>query len=84
KWNRFGFHARLASGPGATDGLIEVSMNGKTLGRYPNLDFRSHGQQAKNYFGNGYLLGWANSGYDATTRFWIGDVIIGPERPEGC
>jgi hypothetical protein len=84
KWNRFGFHARLASGPDTYDGLIEVSLNGKVLGRYDRLPFGSHANPAKNYFGNGYLLGWSNSGYSETTRFWIGDVVIAPRRPEGC
>jgi hypothetical protein len=84
RWNRIGFHVRLASTSSSNDGRIELRMNGETLARYEDLPLRSSAPNAKNYFANGYLLGWANSGYDETTRFWIGDVIIGPERPDGC
>ena len=35
---------------------------------------------AGNYLRNGYLLGWANSGFAVTTKVWLANVIIANTR----
>jgi hypothetical protein len=57
------------------DGVIEMwvdgvkTINNTTLPLYPDYGIG-------NYMRNGYLMGWANSGFSATSNTYIDDVII--------
>ena len=85
RWMHFQFHARLGTGPEALDGLMEIWVDGvKTTAvdrktGQPGLDlFNSKGM---NYFNQGYLLGWANSGFDEDTYIFIDDVRFYEDDP---
>ena len=52
------------------DGVKTRAVDGKTGGTGLDL-FNSAGM---NYLNQGYLLGWANSGFDKDTHIFIDDV----------
>lgn len=75
-WMRIQIRGRLSRGPDANDGLIQVWKNGSLILDQQGMDFWSDMVGANNYFLNGYLLGWANSGFDQTTHMYIDDVVM--------
>ena len=85
RWTHVQFHARLGSGPEAFDGSMELWVDGaKTTALdnksgKPGLDL--YNSDAMNYFNEGYLLGWANSGFDKDTYIFIDDVRFYDANP---
>lgn len=88
-WNRtfragsvdtVGFYARTASAVGAPDGIIRVWWNRQLV--YNRTDLRLANNStvagAFNGFGNGYLPGWANSGYPWRTVQRLRRFVLAP------
>ena len=75
-WIQVQIRGRLSRGPNADDGLIQVWKNGRLVVDQQGMHFWSDWAGANNYFLNGYLLGWANSGFDETTHLYVDDVVI--------
>lgn len=73
-WVQIRVHVRLAT-PANNDGIVEMWMDGvkiltnTTLALYPT-------NGSGNYMLNGYLMGWANSGFTLTSQTFIDDVVI--------
>lgn len=75
-WVKFKAHARVASSSTAKDGVIQFWMNDVMIANFTTLPLYSALTGGKNYFRNGYLMGWSNSGFNSTTNTYIDDVII--------
>jgi hypothetical protein len=69
-WNTVRVHYRLASGAGQTDGVYEGWLNGDLMWR-SRTDWQFWSTGGNNFVRNGYLMGWANSGYTLETDFFI-------------
>jgi hypothetical protein len=72
RWVKFALRVKAASGPGAADGVIQfwaddvLRLDNRALPMY----------RSPNYFKNGYLMGWANSGFDKTTVVLVDDFTV--------
>lgn len=75
-WRRMELRLKLASSPTANDGAIELWENDTKTMSHTTVPWFSTATDAKNYFKNLYLLGWANSGYTKTTRIWVSPRIF--------
>lgn len=74
RWVKFQYHAKTATSAN-NDGVIQLwvddvlTINNTSAALYP-----SNG--TGNYFRNGYIMGWSNSGFDQTSSTYIDDVTI--------
>jgi len=77
KWMEVIFHVKVAS-PANNDGIIQVWKNGQEYINVNNLP--NYSQKGFNYYQYGYLLGWANSGFDEETIMYIDNVIFSTDK----
>jgi hypothetical protein len=74
RWVKFVVHVRLATAAN-NDGVIEMWVDGtKTISNTSLPMYPSSG--LGNYMRNGYIMGWANSGFSSTSNTYIDDVTI--------
>lgn len=68
-----GFYAKVASGLNVKDGVIRVWFNRQEVYARTDVDNNTSSTAAGAYagFGNGYLFGWANSGFAQRTEFRV-------------
>lgn len=73
RWIKVLLHFKPDSGAG--DGVFELAIDGK-----PVVSTKSFAQGgapcSPGYFKQGYLLGWANSGFAKDTNVYIDDVTF--------
>lgn len=69
-WHRVRVHYRIASGPGQTDGVYEGWLGDERMWR-SRTDWQFWSTGGLNYIGEGYFMGWANSGYTEETDFHL-------------
>lgn len=89
KWIDLVFHGKFASRDGARDGVIEswFRRQGETSWtkahdiRDADLNRPTGVADSLRTWGYGYLMGWANSGYDKTTTFHLSRIEHGFSRP---
>lgn len=75
QWNRIKLHARAASSRTASDGVLEFWVNNVLILAIRNAKFHNaFSTPADAVLRNGYLMGWANSGFAERTVFFIDDV----------
>jgi hypothetical protein len=82
KWHCFEWHFKVDTGSG--NGAIEFWVNGEKQFGLNQLSWDG-APCSPGYFKNGYLMGWANSGFDNDTDIYIDDVAfsdsyIGPDN----
>jgi hypothetical protein len=65
------------SDKGATNGVFNIWKNGALLASWRDLDNSSADGIDDNEYTDGYLLGWANSGFAETTTFYMDDFMLG-------
>lgn len=80
-WAQFRYHWKLASSDTAMDGVERLWVNGDLKIEKTGLDWHAGAGNA-NAFVAGYLMGWSNSGYDETTRFYLDDFKIYDTDPQ--
>ena len=75
RWMHFRYVARVASAVGKSDGSLRLYRDGRLIMSEDGLPLFSDkdNRPALNY---GYLLGWANTGFDKETYLYIDDVVI--------
>jgi uncharacterized protein YwbE len=79
KADTIGFYVRTSSGVNVPDGVIRVWWNRVLKYEHTNLRLASVAQgPGYNGLGNGYLLGWANSGFDQRTEFHVWRFLLAP------
>lgn len=74
RWVRIQVHVRLAS-VFNNDGIIEMWVDGVKTFTNTTLPLYPTGGVG-NYLRNGYLMGWANSGFTSTSVTFIDDITI--------
>jgi len=81
-WYRMRMHFRCASAGGTTDGVFEAMMGDELVWRSrTDYQFFPSGGSTVNYVRNGYLLGYANSGFTDQTDFHIRAVKCYDQNP---
>jgi hypothetical protein len=83
------FHARFTSKPGAKDGVIQTWARKQGEAAYKpyhnittaEIDKRTDVPAGEQPWHKGYLMGWANSGYDAETTFYISRLVWTGREP---
>lgn len=71
-WAQIRWHIKQASGPTATDGIIELWCNGELVATTGPIDMWQDGDGG--LYNAGYFMGAANSGYDRAITFRMDDV----------
>lgn len=74
RWVHFTVHVRLATAAN-NDGLLELYVDGAPTIASASLPLYPSGG-AGNFLRNGYLMGWANSGFVETSHTYIDDFAI--------
>jgi hypothetical protein len=78
EWIDYVFHFKVASGPKASDGLMEVYKDGELAIGWYNKPIRpTDGNPEHAGFDRGYIMGYHNSGYAEQTTFYIDNFKIG-------
>ena len=75
RWMKVQMHVKVSGSLVASDGILEMWKDDVLVQRatgIPNAAF----DPAKNKHTDGYILGWMNSGFDKTTRIWLGPVKL--------
>ena len=91
-WNNIRLHFKMATGPDTYDGVMELWINGtlkfqETNGRFWYRENLSTGAPNPNYddpacfIRNGYILGWANSGFTELTYLNVDNFAIYKVNP---
>lgn len=78
-WAQIRWHIRLSSSDGVDDGVIRLYVNGQKVAYRENIDY--HGAPGNSFFSYGYLMGWANSGYDEDMDFYIDNFRVQTSDP---
>ncbi len=75
-----GYYTKASSAVGATDGVIRIWWNRTLIYNKTNLALTKNPPLAGSYnaFGNGYLLGWANSGFAVRTEMRVLRFVLAP------
>lgn len=73
RWICFEWH--FSSDSGLNDGIFEFWVDGVKQFGSENMSFRN-APPSPNYFKTGYLMGWANSGFNEDTFIFIDDVVF--------
>jgi hypothetical protein len=76
-YRRFVFHVKLATGPGAKDGVIELWVDGVAIWSKSDADLWDYSPDDHNYLDEMYLMGAANSGFNVVTDILVQGVKIG-------
>lgn len=75
EWNQIRFHVKAASSRQSDDGQVHIWVNGQNIFTYTKGRFHNaFDTPVDAVLRNGYLLGWANSGFTERTVFYIDDV----------
>lgn len=56
-----------------SNSVLQMWFDGQMIHDHANIPMYTDGN---NYFANGYLMGWANSGFDETSSTFIDDVEL--------
>jgi uncharacterized protein YjdB len=75
RWTQIRLHVKLADSKAAANGMIQVWANGVLRVDMQNLDLAAS-PGGNQFFRYGYLLGYANSGFDQTTNLYVDDFRI--------
>ncbi len=73
RWVEFQIHDKIDSGAG--DGAFRMWIDGVLVKNAINLHWNG-APCSPGYIRNGYLMGWANSGYSNNTDIYIDDVVF--------
>jgi hypothetical protein len=78
RWVKIEVHSKAASGPGIADGVLQYYRDDTAVVDIRNVD--SYQPLGQNVWKEGYLLGWANSGFSQTTYAFISNVTFSTAR----
>ena len=80
RWVQVRVRARVADSKQAANGALQLWVDGALKIDMQNLDLAPEAGGAR-WFRNGYLMGWANSGFDQNTAVYIDDFKIFRSSP---
>lgn len=78
RWVKMEIFATTATSAAARDGILEVYQDGAQVISMRNLN--TYATSGINLWREGYLLGWANSGFDTTTYVYVSNVSFSTGR----
>ncbi|WP_168118649.1 heparin lyase I family protein [Paenibacillus sp. HB172176] len=85
RWVEYIIHVKTASGWQQPDGVSEMWVDGMQVHDHHDLNsWPTTGGAAdvdKNIFNHGYIMGWANSGFNETSYTYIDDFTISADPP---
>ena len=87
KWFEFVYHVRLASRLGVNDGIIQTWVRREDEAGYTQLHNRIDAPLHSNLqstsgspgLSDGYVMGWANSGFSEETTFYLDNLTFSNE-----
>lgn len=71
-WHDIEIYVKACSASGAADGVIRLKKNGVTIYNATNVNNWFSGKP--HAYRHGYLMGWANTGYDEATDYYLDDI----------
>ncbi len=80
RWVQVRVRARVADSKQASNGAFQLWVDGALKINMQNLDLAPNAGGAR-WFRNGYLMGWANSGFDQNTSVYVDDFRIFRSNP---
>lgn len=80
RWVQVRIHARVADSKTAANGVFQMWVDGALGVNLQNLPLAASAG-GNNWFRNGYLMGWANSGFTQTTSVYLDDFKIFRSSP---
>jgi hypothetical protein len=81
-WVHFCVYVKTATNQAAADGAFHLFKNGDTI--ITNYDMPLGGVDSSQVLSGLVLGGWANSGYDEQTDFYVDDVSVYTSDPGTC
>lgn len=88
KWMDLVFYCKMSSAPTVLDGVFVVWKRSEGEENYTKIhDYRlldAGERPGSGKFRNGYIWGWANSGYEAPTKFIESRYIFSTSAIDGC
>jgi hypothetical protein len=82
RWVQIRLHARVADSQEASNGVIQAWVDGVLFSDLDDVPLASEGNDPRTgeplvrYFRKGYLMGWANAGFDEETYVFIDDLRV--------
>ncbi len=80
RWVQVRIHAKVADSKAAANGMLQMWFDGALRIDMQGLDLAPNAGGDR-WFRNGYLMGWANSGFDQTTALYVDDFQIFRSSP---
>jgi hypothetical protein len=80
RWMQVRIHARLSDTKEASNGFVSVWFDGVRRINETGIPLMST-DPVGNFFRNGYLMGWSNSGFDQNTSMYVDDFQIFRSSP---
>ncbi len=80
RWVQVRIHTRVADSKAAANGMLQLWVDGALRVNMQNLDLAASAG-GNNWFRNGYLMGWSNSGFNQTTSVYVDDFKIYRSAP---
>ncbi len=77
KWHEWIIHLRPATTSTSNDGIVEVWKDGVKVWYRYDLYYHS---DTNNYFDQGYIMGYSNSGFDQQTDIYYDNFVFSTER----
>jgi len=75
RWMQIRVRAKVADSKSAANGVLQLWADGVLRINLTGLDMAAS-SGGNNFFRNGYLMGWANSGFDRNTAVYVDDFKI--------
>jgi hypothetical protein len=80
RWVQIRIHTKVADSKAAANGMVQLWADGVLRVNMQNLDLAASAG-GNNYFKNGYLMGWSNSGFNQTSAVYVDDFKIYRSAP---
>ncbi len=80
RWVQIRVRARVADSKSTANGALQLWADGVLRINLTGLDMAAS-SGGNNFFRNGYLMGWANSGFDRNTAVYVDDFKIYRSNP---
>ncbi|MQM39654.1 hypothetical protein KBTX_03684 [wastewater metagenome] len=74
RWHKIVVHVKVPSSGSASDGVLQLWKDGEQMADFTGVAM--YGGDGQNYFDEAYLLGWANSGFDQRTVFYLDNLVV--------
>ena len=88
KWMHFVMHVKRASSSTSSDGVIQTWIRREGASTYTKLHDVNNAPLSvsgmSQTFNSGYLMGWANSGFDQDTKFYVDNFVLSRESLLGA